>query len=127
MADIYIIRPDGSGLKKITESGNFCGSPKWTGDSRHIVAYCMTAEQTLANRQTESRAGQRHAAGVDRRQDRSVDRLSRRPGRQNQSVAARGNEIGYIRKDTAGPRYLLHKRQARTARAHSLRLLVARW
>src|SRR5690242_14042343 len=47
LADIYIIRPDGSGLKKITESGgNFCGSPKWMRDSRHLLAYCMTAEQT---------------------------------------------------------------------------------
>ena len=50
IADIYLIRPDGSGLKKITTSGNFCGSPKWMSDSRHVVAYCMTAEQTLANR-----------------------------------------------------------------------------
>jgi TolB protein len=50
LADIYIIRPDGSGLKKITESGNFCGSPKWMADSRRVVSYCMTAEQTLTNR-----------------------------------------------------------------------------
>ncbi|MGD1093019.1 MAG: hypothetical protein ABSB35_13635 [Bryobacteraceae bacterium] len=33
LADIYIIRRDRSGLKKITESGNFCGSPKWMQDS----------------------------------------------------------------------------------------------
>src|SRR6266851_5146803 len=50
LVDLYIIRPDGSGLKQITEHGNFCGSPKWAADSRHVVAYCMTAEQTLANR-----------------------------------------------------------------------------
>jgi len=50
IADIYIIHPDGSGLKKITASGNFCGSPKWMEGGRQIVAYCMTAEQTLANR-----------------------------------------------------------------------------
>src|SRR5207253_7651575 len=42
-ADIYIIKPDGSGLQALTAHGNFCGSPKWTGDSRHVVAYCMTA------------------------------------------------------------------------------------
>src|ERR1051325_2534879 len=28
LADIYIIRPDGSGLKKLTRGGAFCGSPK---------------------------------------------------------------------------------------------------
>ena len=48
--DLYIIHPDGTGLKQITEQGNFCGSPKWTADGRRVIAYCMTAEQTLANR-----------------------------------------------------------------------------
>ena len=47
LADIYIIHPDGSGIKRIAESSGFCGSPKWMPDSRHVVAYCMTAEQTL--------------------------------------------------------------------------------
>ena len=65
LADIYVIRPGGSGLKKITKSGDFCGSPKWMADS-HVIAYCMTAEQTLANRRPSSRTGKRHAAGVDR-------------------------------------------------------------
>jgi len=51
LVDLYVIHPDGSGLKRISEHGNFCGSPKWRADSHHILAYCMTAEQTLANRQ----------------------------------------------------------------------------
>ena len=50
LADIYIIHPDGSGLKRITRHGGFCGSPKWAADSRRVLAYCMTAEQTLDNR-----------------------------------------------------------------------------
>jgi Tol biopolymer transport system component len=50
LTDIYIIHADRSGLKKVAESGGFCGSPKWMPDSRHIVAYCMTAEQTLGTR-----------------------------------------------------------------------------
>ncbi|HKB12431.1 MAG TPA: hypothetical protein VKD69_17340, partial [Vicinamibacterales bacterium] len=50
LADIYLIHPDGSGLKRITAHGNFCGSPKWMADSRRLVSYCMTAEQTLDNR-----------------------------------------------------------------------------
>src|SRR5579872_2423000 len=45
LSDIYVVRPDGSGLKKITNSGDSCGSPKWKGTSR-IIAYCMTGEQT---------------------------------------------------------------------------------
>lgn len=50
LADIYIMRPDGSGLRKLTTGGNFCGSPKWTSDSSRIITYCMAAAMTLANR-----------------------------------------------------------------------------
>src|SRR5689334_2896276 len=57
LAGIYVIHPDGSGLKKITTGGDFCGSPKWMSDSRHLVAYCMTAEQTLANRRPSPEPG----------------------------------------------------------------------
>jgi Tol biopolymer transport system component len=50
LADIFIIHPDGSGLKQLSPHGGFCGSPKWTADSRRVVAYCSTAEQTMDNR-----------------------------------------------------------------------------
>lgn len=50
LADLYIVHPDGSGLKKVPVNQDFCGSPKWMADSRHVVAYCMTAQQTLPNR-----------------------------------------------------------------------------
>jgi Tol biopolymer transport system component len=50
LAYLYVVHPDGSGLKKVTNDHNFCGSPKWEPDNVHVVAYCMTAEQTLANR-----------------------------------------------------------------------------
>jgi TolB protein len=50
IADIYVIRPDGSGLKRLTPHGDFCGSPKWTADSKRVIAYCMGREQTLDNR-----------------------------------------------------------------------------
>ncbi len=50
LVDLYIVHPDGSSLKRLTPHGDFCGSPKWTADSRRVVAYCMTAEQTLDNR-----------------------------------------------------------------------------
>ena len=48
--DLYIVHPNGSGLKQITAHGDFCGSPKWEADSKHVVAYCMTAQQTLDDR-----------------------------------------------------------------------------
>ena len=50
LVDLYVVRPDGNGLKRISEPGGFCGSPKWAQDSRHVIAYCMNAELTLNNR-----------------------------------------------------------------------------
>ena len=50
LADIYLIHPDGTGLKRISQHGGFCGSPKWTSDSKAIVAYCMSAQDTLTYR-----------------------------------------------------------------------------
>jgi Tol biopolymer transport system component len=46
LVDIYLIRPNSSGLKRITQHGDFCGSPKWASDSKSVVAYCMSAQET---------------------------------------------------------------------------------
>ncbi len=50
VVDIYLIRPDGSDLKRISAHGNFCGSPKWTQDSKSVIAYCMSGEETWTYR-----------------------------------------------------------------------------
>jgi Tol biopolymer transport system component len=99
LADIYVIHPDGSGLKPLTTHGNFCGSPKWTADSRRVVAYCMTAEQTLDNR----RAAPEHPedtrlVSIDIASGAASD-LASGPGvKFNPSILA-GGELAYIRKD----------------------------
>jgi Tol biopolymer transport system component len=46
VVDIYIVHPDGSGLKRVTEHGNFCGTPKWLPDSKTLLADCMSAQNT---------------------------------------------------------------------------------
>ena len=98
LADLYIVHPDGSDLKKVPVNQDFCGSPKWMGDSRHLVAYCMTAQQTLANRIAKP------GAGNDTRLV-SVDTMT---GAWSEFPAAGvkinpsplgQNEIGYVRKD----------------------------
>lgn len=50
IADVYVIHPDGSGLKRLTPHGDFCGSPKWSADGKRVIAYCSTGEATLDNR-----------------------------------------------------------------------------
>jgi Tol biopolymer transport system component len=103
LSDIYVIRPDGSGLKKITKSGDFCGSPKWMGDSSHVIAYCMTAEQTLANRRPSPDPGNdTRVVSIDPGTGASTE-LNTGPGVKINPSWLPGNEIGYIRKDTADP------------------------
>jgi TolB protein len=100
LADIYITRPNGSGLKKINKSGGFCGSPKWTGDSSHVVAYCMKPEQTLANRRASPEPGNdTRLVSIDTTTGISSD-LRAGPGVKINPSPLAGNEIGYIRKDT---------------------------
>ncbi len=103
LSDIYIIRPDRSGLKKITISGNFCGSPKWMGDSGHVIAYCMTAEQTLANRRATPDSGNdTRLVSIDTATGASTE-LNAGPGVKINPSGLPGDEIGYIRKDSVAP------------------------
>ena len=104
-ADIYIVHPDGSGLKRVSEHGNFCGSPKWKSDSRRVIAYCMTAEQTLSNRRAFPEAG---AGGNDTRLvsfdigGGASEEVKTGAGAMfNPSFV--GGTVGYIRKFTQGP------------------------
>lgn len=48
---IYIIRPDGTGFRKVASKPGYClGSPKWSPDGRRITFYEMTVEATWGAR-----------------------------------------------------------------------------
>jgi Tol biopolymer transport system component len=53
---IYIVKPDGTGLRKISQDGICSGSPKWSPDGRQIVFYEMMVEDTW-NARTSFGAG----------------------------------------------------------------------
>jgi TolB protein len=46
LVDLYVIHPDGTGLRRVSQHGNFCGSPKWLSDGKHLIADCMSAQET---------------------------------------------------------------------------------
>ena len=43
---IYIVRPDGTGLRRLSTPGIAAGSPKWSPDGKRIVFYEIPVEQT---------------------------------------------------------------------------------
>ena len=112
VADVYVVHPDGTGLKRIGEHGNFCGSPKFSADSLRVIAYCMDGELTLEARRPSPKAGEGVALTVDSRLL-SIDlatgastNVSAESGMKFNPSFLPANEVGYIRKDVpAGIRY----------------------
>jgi len=47
---IYIVHPDGSGLRRLTELGGYSGSPQWSVDGRRIVFYQSTPSDAFHRR-----------------------------------------------------------------------------
>lgn len=47
---IYLIQPDGKGLRRLTAAGITDGSPKWSADGKRIVCYEIAPNQTQASR-----------------------------------------------------------------------------
>ena len=47
---IYIIHPDGTGLRRLTQAGFTDGSPKWSPDSKRVVFYELPTAHTFAAR-----------------------------------------------------------------------------
>ena len=107
LADVYVIHPDGTGLKRVTEPGDFCGSPKFSADGTRLLAYCMDAEDTLETRRPspkpESAYAQRRPletrlVAIDIATT-VVSAVPAGPGvKFNPSFVSAG-EVGYIRKD----------------------------
>jgi Tol biopolymer transport system component len=102
LVDLYVIRPDGTGLRRITSQGDFCGSPKWSEDSQRIIAYCMTAEQTLANRRpVPEPASESRLVWIDVASG-AVSRVDAGDGVKMNPSTLRTGDVAYIRKDAAG-------------------------
>ncbi|HET7084782.1 MAG TPA: hypothetical protein VFI23_08435 [Rhizomicrobium sp.] len=102
IAGIYVVHPDGSGLKRLTEKdGNFCGSPKWSADSKSLIAYCMIGQDTWDNR-----------VGTDRTDDTlkridvatgAVSTVQAPAGTKEAPFPLSSGDIGFLRRDQALP------------------------
>jgi len=105
LVDIYLIRPDGTGLKRISQHGDFCGSPKWTPDSKSIVTYCMPAQDTWTYR-FGGQDGDNQLIKINIASGEAT-RLAAGAGVKLLPAVLASGEIGYLRRDktTAGVFY----------------------
>jgi TolB protein len=55
---IYLIRPNGHGLRRVTDGSQFAGSPRWSPDGKRIVFYEMNVIDTLKARDDKMRQAQ---------------------------------------------------------------------
>ena len=97
IVDIYLIRPDGGGLKRISKHGDFCGSPKWSRDSNSVVAYCMSAEDTWTFR-TAPEDGETTLMRIDVSTGAATP-VSAGPGVKLFASILPSGELGFVRKD----------------------------
>jgi Tol biopolymer transport system component len=102
IAGIYVIHPDGTGLKRLTPpDGNFCGSPKWSTDSKNLIVYCMIGQDTWDNR-----------VGQDKTDD-TLKKIDVASGAASTVAATSGTkeapfllpsgDVGYLRRDQVQP------------------------
>lgn len=97
LVDIYLIQPDGTGLKRISAHGNFCGGPKWTRDSKSVTVYCMSAEETWTYRWGDQ-DGETQLVQIDT-QTGVTKPLAAGPGVKMSPTVLASGEIGYLRRD----------------------------
>ena len=102
LVDVYVVRADGSGLRRLTPHGDFCGSPKWMPDGRSVIASCMTADQTLANRRPAPEPGSSsRLVSIDVATG-AMSEIRSGPGVKMNPSPLPGGDVGYVRKDAAG-------------------------
>jgi len=99
LADIYVVHPDGTGLRQLTEHGDFCGSPRWYPDSARILAYCVVAQETLDIRRSSTGHTQPTRTVSINLADGAMTDLSNAPGVKFNPSLVRGTDLAWLRKD----------------------------
>lgn len=111
VTDIYLIHPDGSGVKRLTDHTATCGSPKWSADGHRVIAYCNAPQETMDFRQGEGaiEGGATRVITIDVASA-SATEVSAGPGVKMSPAFVAGNDIAFVRKDKpAGIQYVSGK------------------
>jgi hypothetical protein len=111
----------GSDLRRISEHGGFCGSPKWTPDSKNVVAYCMSAKETRDYR-FAAQDGDNKLLSINIATGETTP-VSAGPGLKFTPAVLASGTVAYLRRDKTIKRHLLwngHTWAHRSGRAQSV-------
>jgi TolB protein len=92
---VYIVRPDGSGLRRLTELGGYAGSPKWSEDGRRIVFYQSTPKDVFPGRENGKATSQIFSIDIG---SGAQKQHTSGPGFRLSPQFLDGDEIGYVLK-----------------------------
>jgi len=90
---IYIVHPDGAGLRRLTELGGYRGSPQWSRDGRRIVCYQSTPRDVFPKRFDRLATSQIISVDVETG---AVQTHTTGPGVKVSPRYTGGPEIGYV-------------------------------
>lgn len=99
---IYLIRPNGQGLRRLTSGDRFAGSPQWSADGNRIVFYEMNVADTHKARGGRQSQIESQIVSVD------IDTGSRREHTSGAGLKVSpqfvgGDRVGYVVKGGATP------------------------
>jgi len=89
---VYIVKPDGSGLRRLTELGGYAGSPQWSRDGKRIVYYQTTPRDVYPNRWDK---GTSQVVSIDVETG-AVETHTKGPGVKVSPRFVEGHDIAYV-------------------------------
>ncbi len=101
LADVYLIHPDGTGLRRVSDHGGFCGTPKWTSDSLSVIVYCTPAQDTWEYRTSDMpKSGENQIFRIDAATGTKIAVTSGPGVKMGPGVLSSG-EVAYVRVEGA--------------------------
>jgi TolB protein len=94
---LYIVRADGSSLRRLTEVGGYAGSPRWSSDGRRIVFYRSTPKDVYPGRFGRNRPSVSQIVSMDIESG-AVHELTSGPGLKIAPQWLPDGEVGFVQK-----------------------------